>query len=31
VQLPEPDERRDGSGETVIMGPQIVGHLIERG
>jgi DNA gyrase subunit A len=31
VSLPEPDRRRDGSGETVIMGPQIVGHLIERG
>jgi DNA gyrase subunit A len=31
VELPEPDSRRDGSGEAVIMGPQIVGHLIERG
>jgi DNA gyrase subunit A len=31
VTLPEPDNRRDGSGEAVIMGPQIVGHLIERG
>ena len=31
VQLPEPDGRRDGSGEAVLMGPQIVGHLIERG
>ncbi|NMO51258.1 DNA topoisomerase 4 subunit A [Actinoplanes sp. TBRC 11911] len=31
VELPEPDSRRDGSGEAVLMGPQIVGHLIERG
>jgi DNA gyrase subunit A len=31
VELPGPDNRRDGSGEAVIMGPQIVGHLIERG
>jgi DNA gyrase subunit A len=31
VALPDPDGRRDGSGEAVIMGPQIVGHLIERG
>jgi DNA gyrase subunit A len=31
VELPEPDSRRDGSGAAVIMGPQIVGHLIERG
>ncbi|RZU49140.1 DNA gyrase subunit A [Krasilnikovia cinnamomea] len=30
VELPEPDRRRDGSGEAVMMGPQIVGHLIER-
>ena len=30
VTLPEPDARRDGSGEAVIMGPQIVGHHIER-
>ncbi|BFU43601.1 DNA topoisomerase (ATP-hydrolyzing) subunit A [Krasilnikovia sp. MM14-A1004] len=30
VELPEPDNRRDGSGEAVMMGPQIVGHLIER-
>ncbi|GAB1641892.1 DNA topoisomerase (ATP-hydrolyzing) subunit A [Krasilnikovia sp. MM14-A1259] len=30
VELPDPDERRDGSGEAVMMGPQIVGHLIER-
>ncbi|MFI5491590.1 DNA topoisomerase (ATP-hydrolyzing) subunit A [Actinoplanes sp. NPDC051859] len=31
VDLPEPDSRRDGSGEAVLMGPQIIGHLIERG
>ena len=31
VELPGPDGRRDGSGEAVIMGPQIIGHLIERG
>jgi DNA gyrase subunit A len=31
VELPAPDARRDGSGEVVLMGPQIVGHLIERG
>ncbi|UQU66979.1 DNA topoisomerase 4 subunit A [Couchioplanes caeruleus] len=31
VDLPDPDGRRDGSGEAVLMGPQIVGHLIERG
>jgi DNA gyrase/topoisomerase IV subunit A len=31
VELPEPDVRRDGSGTPVIMGPQIIGHLIERG
>jgi DNA gyrase subunit A len=31
VDLPGPDGRRDGSGEAVLMGPQIVGHLIERG
>jgi DNA gyrase subunit A len=30
VELPAPDTRRDGSGEPVLMGPQIVGHLIER-
>ncbi|GLY95833.1 DNA topoisomerase IV subunit A [Actinoplanes sp. NBRC 103695] len=30
VALPEPDARRDGSGEAVLMGPQIVGHHIER-
>ncbi len=31
VELPDPDNRRDGSGAAVIMGPQIIGHLIERG
>ncbi|AGL19763.1 DNA topoisomerase (ATP-hydrolyzing) subunit A [Actinoplanes sp. N902-109] len=31
IELPEADSRRDGSGEAVVMGPQIVGHLIERG
>jgi DNA gyrase subunit A len=31
LELPAPDNRRDGSGESVLMGPQIVGHLIERG
>ena len=31
VELPAPDNRRDGSGEAVLMGPPIVGHLIERG
>jgi DNA gyrase subunit A len=30
VELPEPDSRRDGSGTAVIMGPQLIGHLIER-
>ena len=30
VELPGPDPRRDGSGEAVLMGPQIIGHLIER-
>jgi len=31
VDLPDPDNRRDGSGAAVMMGPQIIGHLIERG
>ena len=31
VELPAPDGRRDGSGTAVLMGPQIVGHLIQRG
>jgi DNA gyrase subunit A len=31
VDLPDPDARRDGSGTAVMMGPQIIGHLIERG
>ncbi|MBO3742096.1 DNA gyrase/topoisomerase IV subunit A [Actinoplanes flavus] len=30
VELPEPDARRDGSGVAVLMGPQIIGHQIER-
>jgi DNA gyrase subunit A len=30
VELPGPDDRRDGSGEAVLMGPQIIGHMIER-
>ncbi|GIF13064.1 DNA gyrase/topoisomerase IV subunit A [Actinoplanes teichomyceticus] len=30
VELPEPDARRDGSGTAVIMGPQLIGHHIER-
>ncbi|GLY06050.1 MULTISPECIES: DNA topoisomerase IV subunit A [Actinoplanes] len=30
VELPEPDARRDGSGNAVIMGPELIGHLIER-
>ncbi|HWS38859.1 MAG TPA: DNA topoisomerase IV subunit A [Actinoplanes sp.] len=30
VELPEPDARRDGSGNAVLMGPQLIGHLIER-
>ncbi|RKR86234.1 DNA gyrase subunit A [Micromonospora pisi] len=30
LALPEPDERRDGSG-TAVFGPDLVGHLIERG
>jgi DNA gyrase subunit A len=31
VELPEPDERRDGSGTPVLMAPEIIGHLVERG
>jgi DNA gyrase subunit A len=31
IDLPDVDSRRDGSGDAVLMGPQIVGHLIERG
>ncbi|MEV6494266.1 DNA gyrase C-terminal beta-propeller domain-containing protein, partial [Actinoplanes sp. NPDC051633] len=31
IELPSPDSRRDGSGEAVLLGPQIVGHQIERG
>jgi DNA gyrase subunit A len=30
VELPEPDQRRDGSGAS-HPGPDVVGHLIERG
>ncbi|MGI5215756.1 DNA topoisomerase (ATP-hydrolyzing) [Plantactinospora sp. CA-290183] len=30
LSLPAPDERRDGSG-TAVFGPDLVGHLIERG
>ncbi|MEV6343879.1 DNA topoisomerase IV subunit A [Actinoplanes sp. NPDC051851] len=30
VELPEQDARRDGSGAAVIMGPQLIGHHIER-
>jgi DNA gyrase subunit A len=30
VELPGVDERRDGSGEAVMLGPEVVGHLIER-
>jgi DNA gyrase subunit A len=30
IELPAPDGRRDGSGEAVLMGPQIIGHMIER-
>ncbi|GAA2539786.1 DNA topoisomerase 4 subunit A [Winogradskya consettensis] len=31
IELPATDPRRDGSGEPMPMGPQLVGHLIERG
>ncbi len=30
IELPDQDARRDGSGTAVLMGPQIIGHLIER-
>ncbi len=30
VELPAPDPRRDGSGTAVLMGPQLIGHQIER-
>ncbi|MFK3979208.1 DNA topoisomerase (ATP-hydrolyzing) subunit A [Micromonospora sp. NPDC050397] len=30
LALPEPDQRRDGSGAAVF-GPDLIGHLIERG
>ncbi|MFC7546849.1 DNA topoisomerase (ATP-hydrolyzing) subunit A [Plantactinospora sp. GCM10030261] len=31
VQLPERSPRRDGSGTPVLLGPEVVGHLVERG
>ncbi|WTD59880.1 DNA topoisomerase IV [Micromonospora sp. NBC_01638] len=31
VELPAADPRRDGSGFAVMLGPTVVGHLIERG
>jgi DNA gyrase subunit A len=31
VALPEVDPRRDGSGAVVLLAPEVVGHLIERG
>jgi DNA gyrase subunit A len=31
VELPEQNPRRDGSGTPVLLSPQIVGHLVERG
>ena len=30
VELPPADPRRDGSGFAVMLGPTVVGHLIER-
>ncbi|MEV0396418.1 DNA gyrase/topoisomerase IV subunit A [Polymorphospora rubra] len=30
VELPPVDQRRDGSGTPVMLGPGVVGHLIER-
>jgi DNA gyrase subunit A len=30
MELPAEDGRRDGSGTAVPMGPQVIGHLIER-
>ena len=30
VELPAADPRRDGSGFAVMLGPTVVGHLIER-
>ena len=30
VDLPEPDNRRDGSGGPVVIMPELVGHLVER-
>ncbi|MBT8224540.1 MAG: DNA topoisomerase 4 subunit A [Dactylosporangium sp.] len=31
LELPAEDARRDGSGTAVPMGPQVIGHLIDRG
>ncbi|ASW55307.1 DNA topoisomerase (ATP-hydrolyzing) subunit A [Plantactinospora sp. KBS50] len=31
VELPEPNPRRDASGTPVLLGPEVVGHRIERG
>ena len=30
VELPAADPRRDGSGFAVILGPTVLGHLVER-
>ncbi|MEV4755924.1 DNA topoisomerase (ATP-hydrolyzing) [Micromonospora sp. NPDC049559] len=30
VDLPDVDGRRDGSGTAVMLGPEVVGHLLER-
>lgn len=30
VELPAEDPRRDGSGTAVLLGPEVVGHLVER-
>jgi DNA gyrase subunit A len=30
VELPAEDWRRDGSGTAVLLGPEVIGHLIER-
>ncbi|HEX5543414.1 MAG TPA: DNA topoisomerase (ATP-hydrolyzing) [Micromonospora sp.] len=30
VDLPEQNPRRDGSGSPVLLGPEVVGHLVER-
>nr|WP_325049243.1 DNA topoisomerase (ATP-hydrolyzing) [Micromonospora deserti] len=31
VELPAADPRRDGSGFAVMLGPTVIGHLVERG